>query len=272
MTELPDRCLTPRRAARAGHRPWSAVIALAAGRPARAAGRLGHRLVVAGRRAPGLPGRLPAVVPPASRVAARATRPAGDRAGLDGVRVALIPLVWLLWTVVDNGLPAINGQFLTYSMRNVIGDEQGGIYHAIIGTLLITLAAAVHLGPGRHLLRDLPGRVRQGKSLARWVITFLVDVMTGIPSIVAGLFALALFVLIFGPAIRLGLRRLGRAVAADDPDRGALDRGDAPAGPRRPARGVVRPGRAEVADDRQGRAARPRSAASSPASCWRSPG
>ena len=43
----------------------------------------------------------------------------------------------------------------------------------------------------------------KGKRLARW-ITFLVDVMTGIPSIVAGLFALALFVLIFGPEIRLG--------------------------------------------------------------------
>ena len=40
--------------------------------------------------------------------------------------------------------------------------------------------------------------------LARW-ITFLVDVMTGIPSIVAGLFALALVVLIFGPAYRMGL-------------------------------------------------------------------
>ena len=42
-----------------------------------------------------------------------------------------------------------------------------------------------------------------GSRLARW-ITFLVDVMTGIPSIVAGLFALALFVLIFGPGIRMG--------------------------------------------------------------------
>ena len=36
------------------------------------------------------------------------------------------------------------------------------------------------------------------------MITFLVDVMTGIPSIVAGLFAYALFVLIFGPGVRMG--------------------------------------------------------------------
>src|SRR4029079_12241291 len=46
--------------------------------------------------------------------------------------VAVAPLVWVLWTVVDNGLEAINSQFLTYDMRNVVGDEQGGIYHAII--------------------------------------------------------------------------------------------------------------------------------------------
>ncbi len=44
--------------------------------------------------------------------------------------VAVVPLVWLLWTVVDNGLPEINGSFLTFDMRNVIGDQQGGIYHA----------------------------------------------------------------------------------------------------------------------------------------------
>ena len=48
-----------------------------------------------------------------------------------------------------------------------------------------------------------------GKRLAR-TITFLVDVMTGIPSIVAGLFALSLFVIILGPAVRFGF---GGAVA-----------------------------------------------------------
>ena len=45
------------------------------------------------------------------------------------------------------------------------------------------------------------------------MITFLVDVMTGIPSIVAGLFALALLVLLFGPAFRGRHRRLDRPVA-----------------------------------------------------------
>jgi phosphate transport system permease protein len=117
--------------------------------------------------------------------------------------VALSPLVWLLWVAVRSGVPAINGDFLTFSMLNVIGDEQGGILHALIGTLLITLAAAVLSVPVGILtavyLVEYGARSRPAR-----VITFLVDVMTGIPSIVAGLFALALVVLVFGPAFRMG--------------------------------------------------------------------
>jgi phosphate transport system permease protein len=117
--------------------------------------------------------------------------------------VAVIPLVWLIWTVLENGLPVINAAFLTYDMRNVVGDMQGGVYHAIIGTLLVTLAAAIISVPVGLFCAIYLVEYGKGKRLARWV-TFLVDVMTGIPSIVAGLFALALFVLIFGPEIRLG--------------------------------------------------------------------
>jgi phosphate transport system permease protein len=117
--------------------------------------------------------------------------------------VAVIPLVWLIWTVLAKGLAVINTAFLTYDMRNVVGDQQGGIYHAIIGTLLVTLAAAVVSVPVGLFCAIYLVEYGKGKRLARWV-TFLVDVMTGIPSIVAGLFALALFVLLFGPEIRLG--------------------------------------------------------------------
>ena len=117
--------------------------------------------------------------------------------------VAVVPLVWLIWTVLDNGLPEINVDFLTFDMRNVIGNAQGGIYHAIIGTLLVTAAAAIISVPVGLFCAIYLVEYGKGTRLARW-ITFLVDVMTGIPSIVAGLFALALFVLIFGPQIRLG--------------------------------------------------------------------
>jgi phosphate transport system permease protein len=116
--------------------------------------------------------------------------------------VALLPLVWLIWTVLSNGASMINAQFLTYDMRNVIG-EGGGIYHALMGTLLVTFAAALISVPIGLMTAIYLVEYGKGTRLGRWV-TFLVDVMTGIPSIVAGLFALALFVLVFGPAVRLG--------------------------------------------------------------------
>ena len=80
-------------------------------------------------------------------------------------------------------------------MLNVIGDEQGGILHALIGTLLITLAATVLSVPIGVLTAIYLVEYGTGSRPAR-LITFLVDVMTGIPSIVAGLFALSLFVLL----------------------------------------------------------------------------
>jgi len=118
--------------------------------------------------------------------------------------VAVAPLIWLLWVVLKNGIPAINAAFLSQSMLNVIGDEQGGLYHALLGSLLITLAATVISVPIGILTAIY--LVEYGKqSRAARVITFLVDVMTGIPSIVAGLFALSLLVLLFGTAFRAGI-------------------------------------------------------------------
>lgn len=116
--------------------------------------------------------------------------------------VAVIPLVWLIWTVVSNGASVISMEFLTYSMRNVVG-EGGGIYHALIGTLLVTAAAAALSIPVGIFAAIYLVEYGKGTMLGRW-ITFLVDVMTGIPSIVAGLFALSLFVLLFGPEVRMG--------------------------------------------------------------------
>ncbi|WP_232676626.1 phosphate ABC transporter permease PstA [Nocardioides sp. R-C-SC26] len=117
--------------------------------------------------------------------------------------VAMIPLVWLLWTAIDRGSSTINLEFLTFEMRNVIGDMQGGIYHALIGTLLVTLTAAVISVPIGVFTAIYVVEYGKKNRLSR-LVTFLVDVMTGIPSIVAGLFALALFVLLVDPAYRSG--------------------------------------------------------------------
>ncbi|MAS55392.1 phosphate ABC transporter permease PstA [Nocardioides sp.] len=117
--------------------------------------------------------------------------------------LAMIPLVSLIYTVISKGSGILSGQFFNNSMRNVLG-EGGGIYHAIFGTLIVTALAAAISVPIGILTAIYLVEYGKGKKLAR-VITFLVDVMTGIPSIVAGLFAYALFVLIFGPGVRLGI-------------------------------------------------------------------
>jgi phosphate transport system permease protein len=116
--------------------------------------------------------------------------------------LALVPLGTLLWEVVSKGAPSINGTFLTYSMRNVVG-EGGGIYHALMGTLIITALTALMSVPIGLLAAIYLVEYGTGSRLAR-SITFLVDVMTGIPSIVAGLFAFALFRIFFGPGVRMG--------------------------------------------------------------------
>lgn len=123
---------------------------------------------------------------------------------LSAFAIALVPLVSIISKVVVEGAGALNAEFLTYSMRNVIGDQQGGIYHALIGTLLITAGATVISVPiGLFTAIYLVEYAKENR-LGRW-IRFLVDVMTGIPSIVAGLFAYSLFVVFLEPGIRLGV-------------------------------------------------------------------
>jgi phosphate transport system permease protein len=116
--------------------------------------------------------------------------------------LAMVPLVSVAWTVLVNGIAGLSAEFFTSSMRNVVG-EGGGALHAIVGTLLITLAAAVISIPIGLFTAIYLVEYGAGKRLAQG-ITFLVDVMTGIPSIVAGLFAYALFALFLGPGIRMG--------------------------------------------------------------------
>ena len=115
--------------------------------------------------------------------------------------IAMAPLVSVVITVLGNGIARFDAQFFTYSMRGVVG-EGGGGYHAIVGTVLITALAALMSIPVGLLTAVYLVEYGRGK-LSR-AITFFVDVMTGIPSIVAGLFAFALFALFLGPGVRMG--------------------------------------------------------------------
>ena len=116
--------------------------------------------------------------------------------------LAMVPLVSVAITVVGNGLARFDPEFFAYSMRNVTG-EGGGALHAMVGTLMITLAATVISVP-LGLLTSIY-LVEYGRGRLARAITFFVDVMTGIPSIVAGLFAYAAFALILGPGVRMGI-------------------------------------------------------------------
>lgn len=125
--------------------------------------------------------------------------------------VAMIPLVSLMATVIVKGAPVLTPDFLSSDMtgRALLG-EGGGIAHAIMGTIMVTALAAVIAVPIGLLTAVWLVEYGSASRLAK-VITFLVDVMTGIPSIVAGLFAVAFFQVVTGDGLpRLGI---GGAVA-----------------------------------------------------------
>jgi phosphate transport system permease protein len=117
-----------------------------------------------------------------------------------------LPLVLVLYTVVSRGLDVISWDFLTGDIGPQIA-KTGGIGPAIVGTLLITGAAtlmAVPLGILGAIYLNEYGR----KGALAQFIRFMSYVMTGVPSIVMGLFIFTIWVLRFqfsGFAGALGL-------------------------------------------------------------------
>lgn len=113
--------------------------------------------------------------------------------------LALVPLLWVLVKVLSDGLPAIlNPDWWMYDMvgqpRNKAG---GGAVHAIIGTLiqvLVTSALSVPIGVFTAIYLVEYSR---GNFLGR-ITTFMVDILTGVPSIVAALFVYAMWITTFG--------------------------------------------------------------------------
>ena len=132
-----------------------------------------------------------------------------DRAARIGVSsaflLAMIPLASLIWTVLSRGYLRLTPAFLATDMVGVFGGlVRGGIAHAIVGTLLVTLLAALISAPIGVFTAIYLVEYGRGGRLAR-ATGFFVDVMTGIPSIVAGLFAAALFTACVGPGYRAGI-------------------------------------------------------------------
>ncbi|GAA1227897.1 phosphate ABC transporter permease PstA [Kitasatospora nipponensis] len=111
--------------------------------------------------------------------------------------LAVVPLASLLIYTIQQGAGVVNGDFLQHSMKGVLSaGPGGGIYHALLGTLqqvgiATAIAAPIGLLTAVYLVEYGRGRLAQ-------VVTFFVDVMTGIPSIVAGLFILSVWNLALG--------------------------------------------------------------------------
>ena len=111
--------------------------------------------------------------------------------------LAIIPLVSVLATVISHGAKVLNAAFLTHSQRGIgPTDAGGGIYHGIIGTLEIALITSILSIPIALLVAVY--LVEYGSGTLAKLVTFFVDVMTGIPSIVAGLFIYVVWILSLG--------------------------------------------------------------------------
>ncbi|GLW33893.1 phosphate ABC transporter permease PstA [Actinoplanes regularis] len=109
--------------------------------------------------------------------------------------LAVLPLASVVWTLISKGASRLDGDFFGSSMANIgARDPNGGAYHAIIGTLeQVGIAALIAVPLG---VLGAVYLVEYGRGRFANTVRFFVDVMTGIPSIVAGLFILSFWVLV----------------------------------------------------------------------------
>jgi phosphate transport system permease protein len=121
--------------------------------------------------------------------------------------LAMVPLVWILWTVISKGAHLLDSAvWWTGNQRNINSDDAGGgARHAIEGTLQmvgVTALIAVPIG-----ILTAVYLVEYGRGPLATAISFTVDILSGVPSIVAALFIYAVWVTTFG------LQRSGFAAA-----------------------------------------------------------
>jgi phosphate transport system permease protein len=112
--------------------------------------------------------------------------------------IALVPLIWVLSVVVARGWYAVTRSgWWTHSLRGVLPEQfAGGVYHALYGTLVqagVATVLAVPLG-----LMTAVFLVEYGSGRLARVTTFMVDVLAGVPSIVAALFIFSLWIATLG--------------------------------------------------------------------------
>ena len=113
--------------------------------------------------------------------------------------IALVPLVWLLWVVIHRGFYAIvQPGWWSHSLRGVLPEQfSGGVYHALYGTVVqAAVAAFLRAIPLGFMTAVYLAEYRSNR-LARFT-SFMVDVLAGLPSIVAALFIFGLWIATMG--------------------------------------------------------------------------
>jgi phosphate transport system permease protein len=123
--------------------------------------------------------------------------------------LVIFPLGFVLFTVIAKGASIISWQFLTGSIPpSVLPANVGGLGPAVLGTLLITALATVIAVP-LGILAAIYLNEYGGKGFLARFIGFMSDVMTGVPSIIMGLFIFSIWVLHFGYSGLAGALALG---------------------------------------------------------------
>ena len=112
--------------------------------------------------------------------------------------IAIVPLVWVLWIVIGRGWYAVTRSgWWSRSLQGVLPEQfAGGVYHALYGTLVqagVAAILAVPLG-----LMAAVYLVEYGHGPLARATTFMVDVLAGVPSIVAALFVFSLWITTLG--------------------------------------------------------------------------
>ncbi|WP_433757463.1 phosphate ABC transporter permease PstA [Nocardia sp. CA-135398] len=112
--------------------------------------------------------------------------------------IALVPLIWVLFMVVSKGLESVvSPDWWQKSQKGILPDQSGGgVYHAIYGTIVQTVVAAIIAVPLGIMAAVY--LVEYGRGVLAKVTTFMVDILAGVPSIVAALFIFALWIATFG--------------------------------------------------------------------------
>ena len=117
--------------------------------------------------------------------------------------IVVLPILWVIGYIVVQGVPAISWEFISAMPRD--GMRAGGVWPAIVGTVLLTLGTAIFAVPLGVAVAVYLAEYARDTLLTR-IIRLAIINLAGVPSVVYGLFGLGLFVIFlqFGTSILAG--------------------------------------------------------------------